>query len=112
MPVELRPWQLLHSSLLLVRHPWLAVHQDTVQLPGGRILDDFYRVTMPDFAIVVAITPRQEFVMVRGYKHGVGCVSLSAPAGLIDAGEAPAHTAQRELLEETGYAATHWEFLG
>src|SRR6266436_7340700 len=42
MPDELEAWQPIGTSLLLARPPWLAVYQDKVRLPGGRILDDFY----------------------------------------------------------------------
>jgi 8-oxo-dGTP pyrophosphatase MutT (NUDIX family) len=31
------------------------------------------------------------------------------PAGVIEAGESPLEAAQRELVEETGYAAERWE---
>jgi ADP-ribose pyrophosphatase len=37
---------------------------------------------------------------------------LEIPAGKLEPGEDPLLCAQRELLEETGYSATHWEFLG
>jgi ADP-ribose pyrophosphatase len=109
---ELQPWQPTNSALLLARPPWLAVYQDTVRLPGGRILNDFYRVVLPDYAVVVAVTPEQDLVMVRGYKHGLRRVCLCAPAGLLEPGEAPLAAAQRELLEETGYQAPDWECLG
>jgi ADP-ribose pyrophosphatase len=90
----------------------LAVRCDTVELPGGRVVDDFYRVVLPDFAVVVPLTDANELVMVRGYKQGLGRVSLSAPAGYVDPCESPLEGAKRELLEETGYAAPEWHELG
>jgi ADP-ribose diphosphatase len=108
----LRPWKVAARTLLLSAEPWLSVYQERVELPTGHCIDDFYRVVLPDFAIVVPITPEGEVVMVRGYKHGLGRVTLSPPAGLVEPGEDPLATAQRELLEETGYAAPDWRFLG
>jgi hypothetical protein len=37
---------------LFSRPPWLAVYQEKVRLPTGRLLDDFYRVMLPDYACV------------------------------------------------------------
>jgi ADP-ribose pyrophosphatase len=34
---------------------------------------------------------------------------IEFPAGKLDAGEDPLLAAQRELREETGYTATHWQ---
>jgi ADP-ribose pyrophosphatase len=112
MPAELAPWQLLDSALLLERPPWVAVHQEAVRLPSGRVLEDFYRVLLPNFAIVAALTPEGQFVLVRGYKHGLGRISLCAPAGHLEPGEPPLDAARRELLEETGYTSSDWQCLG
>ncbi|MBI1745044.1 MAG: NUDIX hydrolase [Acidobacteria bacterium] len=108
----MKPWKPLDAVLLLSAPPWLNVYQESVELPSGRILNDFYRVVLPDFAVIVAVTPNKELVMVRSYKHGLRKISLSAPAGLVETGELPLQTAQRELLEETGYAATEWRSMG
>ncbi|MBI3978483.1 MAG: NUDIX hydrolase [Chloroflexi bacterium] len=110
--MELRPWTVLDAEHLLSAPPWLEVYREQVQLPGGRVLDDFYRVVMPEFAVVAAVTPDGQLVMVRGYRHGPRRIVLSAPAGLVEPGETPLAAAQRELLEETGYAATDWTSLG
>lgn len=106
------PWKLLARDLLFGASPWVKVYRDRVELPNQRVIDDFYRVVLQDFAAVVAITTDQLLVMVRGYKHGIGRVVLSVPAGLVDAGESPVDAAQRELLEETGYTAPDWRSLG
>src|SRR5438552_3293047 len=109
---DLRPWKVLDRQLLLSAPPWLTVYREQVELPTHRILDDFYRVVLPDFAAVVAVTAAGEIVMVRGYKHGLGRVALSVPAGLMNPGESPLDAARRELLEETGYEAAEWQNLG
>jgi ADP-ribose pyrophosphatase len=108
----IRPWKVLRQQLLLSALPWLSVYREQVQLPSERIIDDFYRVVLPDFAVVVPVTTAGEIVMVRGYKHGLGRAALSVPAGLMQPAEAPLDAARRELLEETGYEAAEWKKLG
>jgi ADP-ribose pyrophosphatase len=48
--------------------------------------------------------------MVRQYRYPVAQETLEFPAGKIDAGESSRTTAERELLEETGYTAAHLDF--
>ncbi len=110
--LALTPWKCLGREVLLAARPWFEVIRERVELPSGRILEDFYRIVLPDFAMVVPITPEGQVVMVRGYKHGLRRVNLSPPAGLLEPGEEPLEAAQRELLEETGYASDDWSFLG
>jgi ADP-ribose pyrophosphatase len=97
---------------LFSARPWVRLFVEQVRLPGGHVVDDFYRVELPDFAAVVAQTPDGRIVAEHQYKHGVGRTSLTLPAGLIEEGENPLSTAKRELLEETGYAAEEWRPLG
>jgi len=58
------------------------------------------------------LTPEQDVVLIRQFRFGTAELTLEIPGGLIDAGEAPAAAAARELLEETGYRAAHWTALG
>jgi ADP-ribose pyrophosphatase len=65
---------------------------------------------------IIAVTDADEIVIVEQYRPAVGASCFELPAGLVgdDAGQEgedllPA--AMRELEEETGYAARHWQLL-
>jgi ADP-ribose pyrophosphatase len=112
MSTEAQHWKTLGQELLVSAPPWLSLYRERVELPSGRVIDDFYRIVLPDFVSIVPVTEAGDWVMVRGYKHGLGRVTLTPPAGLIEPGETPLAAAQRELLEETGYTAERWKPLG
>jgi ADP-ribose pyrophosphatase len=90
----------------------MEVAVEAVELPDGRVVDEFLSVKTRDFAMVVAFTADGRIVMERSYKHGVRRVALSLPAGYLEPGENPLAAAQRELLEETGYEADDWSPIG
>ncbi|HEV8655564.1 MAG TPA: NUDIX hydrolase [Candidatus Limnocylindria bacterium] len=98
--------------MLLSRPPWIEVGVERVELPDGRVVDEFPWVKTRDFAMAVAITPDRQVVLERSYKHGPRRVALSLPAGYLETGETPDQTARRELLEETGYTSDEWRWLG
>jgi ADP-ribose pyrophosphatase len=62
-------------------------------------------------AAVVAIDDAGQVLLVRQARPAVGTVMLELPAGLMDPGETPLETAQRELAEETGFVAGRLEPL-
>jgi 8-oxo-dGTP pyrophosphatase MutT (NUDIX family) len=72
----------------------------------------FYRIQSPDWVQIVAITPYNQVVLVRQYRHGCQRMTLEIPGGLVDAGEDPAQAALRECLEETGYRGAAAVSLG
>ena len=65
-------------------------------------------------AVIVAIDGG-DVILVEQYRVPIGKVCLELPAGLIgdeEEGEDDLDSARRELEEETGYTAAHWENLG
>lgn len=109
---EMEHWQIIGSKDIYDASPWIRVSIQEVRLPNGKVVDNFHRVKMPEYAVVVARTSDGRMIMERQYKHGVGKVSLMLPGGLIEPGEEPIAAARRELVEETGYSAQNWQSLG
>jgi ADP-ribose pyrophosphatase len=108
----MKAWKVLASTPVYRAEPWFTVERQKVELPGGRVIDDYHRITMPDCAGVVAQVPDGRILVQRQYRHGPGRVCLTLPGGAANPGESPVHAAQRELREETGYEAEDWKPLG
>ncbi len=66
----------------------------------------------PDSVAIVAIDEDQNVLLVRQYRLSVGRELLELPAGSIEDGDTPLASAQRELREETGFAAGELTELG
>jgi 8-oxo-dGTP pyrophosphatase MutT (NUDIX family) len=98
----LKKWKLL-SRKNISQSKWFPLYQDTVQLPNGKIVDDYITSQLGDVVMVLALTPQKEIIFVRQYKHGVEELIMELPAGRIKHGQAPEMSAHEELKEETGF---------
>src|SRR4030095_7876091 len=110
--IALKPWTTLHRRVEFSGGPIREIARETVQLPDGRIIDDFYTARMGDYALIYAVTVEGKVLVLRQYKHGVGRVCLTFPGGYVAPGEDPARAAERELIEETGYRGRRLTPLG
>jgi len=107
-----KPWTTLDRRVEFSGGPIREIVRETVQLPDGRIIPDFYTARMGDYALVYAVTTEGKVLVLRQYKHGLGRVCLTFPGGYVAPGEDPALAAERELLEETGYRGRKLTSLG
>lgn len=87
---------------------FLKIDRDTIRLPNG---NEHTRIVVrhPGAACVLAVTPDDQVVLVRQWRHAAGRALLEIPAGKLDEGEDPAQCALRELAEETPYCAERVE---
>jgi 8-oxo-dGTP pyrophosphatase MutT (NUDIX family) len=105
------PWTVLESRRLL-HDRWISLRAERLRTAAGVVIEPWYVLDYPDWAAAVALTPDDRLVLVRQWRHGTQMWSLELPGGVVDAADAsPLAAAQRELLEETGYAAAEWRTL-
>lgn len=104
---KIKRWKVI-ETIYLFNRPWLTARQDKVELPSGKIMDEYYVLEYPDWVNVIAITEDNEFVIIQQYRHGIGEVLYELSAGCCEKDELPIQSAKRELLEETGYTGGEW----
>lgn len=98
--------------VLSARGPIREIAIETVLLPDGRIIDDYYTINLRDYALIFAEMADGAIPVLRQYKHGARRVCLAFPGGALEEGESPDAAARRELREELGCEAERWTLIG
>jgi ADP-ribose pyrophosphatase len=108
----IHPWKVIKSEVTaqtsIFKLKTLTAHSPT----NHQQFHDFFVLEAGDWVNVIPVTSDGRVVLVRQYRYGNGEVTLEIPGGLIDPGQTPLESAQRELLEETGYGNGEWTLLG
>ncbi len=96
--------------------PWrghiMEVEEMTVTLPNGNQAPREV-VRHPGAVCVIPMTDEGDILIEYQWRTGYGGVTPEIPAGKLDSrDEDPLSAAKRELREETGAEAAHWQYLG
>ena len=108
---EIKAWKTLSSEVVL-NEKWFKVRKDTIRLPSGKIIDDYFVWESPSMATVVPFTQDGKFVICQQYRHAVGKIMYQFPSGVVGKDESPQHAAVREMAEEIGYTSDSLTHLG
>lgn len=98
------------DSTLAYDGSFIQVRKDHVRLPDGQVHTREY-IVHPGAVAVLALLDNGNLIMERQYRYPAQREFIEIPAGKIDPSEDILRTAQRELLEETGYVAAEWTHL-
>jgi ADP-ribose pyrophosphatase len=90
----------------IYRSPWVNLFVDRVRFPNGRLVEEMHLVDFDMPSVVVIIEdPTGRVALVRVPRYTTGAAEWELPAGWVDSADADyLAAAQREALEETGYA--------
>ena len=89
----------------IIQDEWVSLRSDECRMPDGTSVAPYYVLEYMDWISLFALTPDDEVLLVRQYRHGAGETILELPCGRVDDADASTlETAKRELMEETGYA--------
>ena len=101
------------SSEYLSRDLWGTVRKDRCQTQEGKIIDPYYVYEFPTWVTAVAITEEGKVLMERQYRYALDITCYEIPGGCVDESDSSLEMAiERELLEETGYRFTQFDYLG
>ena len=105
------PWK-TKSSKIVYQNQWIRVREDQVTRPD-RGPGIYGVVEIRPSVGVVALNERDEIVLVGQWRYPHNHYSWEIPRGGSHDGETDMlNAAKRELAEEAGVVAGHWEFLG
>ncbi len=110
MEMTENPWKTLSTSLKY-ENPWIRVEEHQVLNPSGK--EGIYgTVHFKNIAIgIIPIDEEGNTWLVGQYRYPLNCYSWEIIEGGGKIGISPLESAQRELLEEAGIMAEHWELL-
>ena len=87
------------------------IQTDLVRMPDGRLVT-LDLVVHSGAIAVIPIDDQKQIWFIRQYRHPAKSLLLELPAGVMETGELPEITAQREIREEIGMAAQEIKKIG
>ena len=92
-----KKWIVENSESLLDTR-WVKVRKDTVNLPNGTHIDDFYAITINDASAIVALDEDQNIILKKEYRYCYEKELLEIPAGTFEENETEKNVQRHEAV--------------
>lgn len=106
----MKKWKLVNSKDIY-SSKWITLQDNTYKLPNGETKSGYLHLKRGDYVLIFAINEKKEILVEKQYRRGLDVFNYELPAGWVDKNEKVTETAERELLEETGYECTPKEYF-
>ncbi len=91
---------------------WINLYIDKVKFPDGRLIDKHHYLDFPKTSVAALVeNDKTELLLIQAYRYTTGSIEWEIPAGWCESTETIIETAQREVLEETGYQTERHSLL-
>ena len=92
------------SRITIYESAWINLHVDKVKFPDGRLVDKHHYLDFPKKSVASLVENNNaELLLIQAFRYTTGTIEWEIPAGWCEGTETIIETAQREILEETGY---------
>ena len=99
-------WKQL-SRKPVYKSDWLMLTVDKVELPNGKIIDNFELLHYPHTAVgVVALNEKGDILLVRAYRYLRESFSWEIPGGVVEPEENMIEACRRELEKKPAIPQT------
>jgi ADP-ribose pyrophosphatase len=98
------------SSRKIYSNKYIELYEDVLDIRNKKKI--YTRAKRKNYSTIVPFISDNEILVIKSYRHLVNSYQIEAPSGYIENGETPFEAANRELMEETGYAANNIISLG
>lgn len=99
------------SSKILYNHRRTTLQEDSIILPEGAESTYLVYKDLPDSSVLIIVKDKK-ILLSKECTYPLDDYLIQIPGGTLETNESPLDTAKRELLEETGYTAKEFEYLG
>ncbi len=100
---KIKPWQRLDSETVYSCRIF-SLQKNRSRSPRTGKTHDFFVLDSTEWVNIIPVTPNEEVVLIRQYRHGTDDITLEIPGGMVDQEDvSPLYAARREMQEETGY---------
>jgi 8-oxo-dGTP pyrophosphatase MutT (NUDIX family) len=108
--MEDNPW-VIEGEKQVYENPWITLTEYDVLNPAGN-KGIYGKVHFKNMAVgIIVLDENLDTWLVGQYRFPLNAYSWEIPEGGCPVGEDPLEGAKRELLEETGLVASHWQVL-
>jgi ADP-ribose pyrophosphatase len=108
----IQKWKFINRKLLL-DHPRMRIIEDDVELPNGQRVSYIRHAPDNQYSVaVIAVNKKDEILLQKEYSYPPNEVMYQLPGGHANNNEDILNAANRELSEESGYAASDCKIIG
>ena len=99
-----KKWKLLDRKLVYDGSPYIEIYKDhKIILPSNEIIEDYHKIKVNNAVMLLIQDNNKKLMIYEEYRHGIGKVSYTFPAGGIEKGETVYKASKRRVIRRNWF---------